>query len=191
MMKVGIVLFDLVEVLDFAGPYEVFAGAREGDRSLFSVSVVAEKSPVVCRGGLQVIPDAYFSDLPTYDILVVPGGPGTRVPEEKLSPVLDYIKTAAAQAQITAGVCTGTVLMAKAGLLKGRRVTTHHNYREKLKEAFPDLTVVSEKVVDCGPIVTSAGVSLGIDMALYLIKRLFGAEKAQEVRETIEYGMHV
>jgi transcriptional regulator GlxA family with amidase domain len=191
MMKVGIILFDQVEVLDFAGPYEVFAGAREGEQNLFSVEVVAEKSPVICRGGLQVIPDALFADQPVYDILVVPGGPGTRVAKEKLAPVLAYLGDAAPKAQITAGVCTGTVLMAQAGLLKGKRVTTHHNRREALKEAFPDLTVVNEKVVDCGPIITSAGVSSGIDMALYLVKRLYGSEKAQEVRENIEYGMHI
>ena len=87
MMKVGIILFDQVEVLDFAGPYEVFAGARAGEQNLFSVAVVAERSPVICRGGLQVIPDALFTDQPAYDILVVPGGPGTRVAKEKLAPV--------------------------------------------------------------------------------------------------------
>ncbi len=190
-MKVGIVIFDLVEVLDFAGPYEVLAGAREGDRSLIEVSVVAEKSPVICRGGLTVIPDALFSDAPTYDVLVVPGGPGTRVDESKLKPVVDFIKLTAQKAQIVAGVCTGTVLMAKAGLLSGLRVTTHHNYRERLQQDYPDLTVVHDKVVDNGSVITSAGVSSGIDMALYLLKRLFGDEVSKQSRETIEYGIHM
>ena len=190
-MNVGIILFDQVEVLDFAGPFEVFAGTRDGDKELFSVQVVAEKSPVVCRGGLKVIPDAYFAEEPVYDILVVPGGPGTRVSEEQLEPIIDYIKKASPQAGITAGVCTGTLLMAKAGLLSGKRVTTHHRYRDTLKEKYPDLTVVGEKVVDCGSLVTSAGVSSGIDMALYLVKRLFGSEISKQVRDNIEYGSHM
>jgi transcriptional regulator GlxA family with amidase domain len=169
-MRVGFVLFDQVEVLDFAGPYEVLAGARDGDRPLCTLAVVAEKSPVVCRGGLQVIPDAFFREEPVYDVLIVPGGPGTRVHDDLLKPILKYLRFAGPQTEITAGVCTGTFLMAKAGLLTGKQVTTHFRWRDTLQEMFPDLKVVPEKIVDCGPQITSAGVSSGIDMALYLVK---------------------
>ncbi len=186
-MQVGVVLFDQVEVLDFAGPYEVLAGARDEDRPLCTLSVVAEKSPVICRGGLQVIPDALFREKPLYDVLIVPGGPGTRVSDDLLEPILEYLRYAGPQAEITAGVCTGTFLMAKAGLLTDKRVTTHFRWRERLQEMFPDLKVVPEKIVDCGPQITSAGVSSGIDMALYLVKRLWGGEIAQQIRENIEY----
>ena len=189
-MEVGILLFNQVEVLDFAGPYEVFAGAREDDKELFSVSTVGRSNSVICRGGLKVKPDVFFTDQPAFDILVVPGGPGTRAPGDELKDVVEFIRQAAKKTEITAGVCTGSFLMAKAGLLNGLRATTHYRYRMSLKEQFPEIQVVEDRIVDCGRVVTSAGVATGIDMALYLLKRLHGEALSRQVRENMEYHTH-
>lgn len=190
-MKAGILVFDGVEVLDFAGPYEVLAGARRGEAGIFATYTVGEKKPVMCSGGLQIIPDYTFGTAPAFDILVVPGGPGTRVEESRLQNVYRYIARAAAQAGQVAGVCTGTYLLAGAGLLEGLKVTTHHRRREALRQKHPGLTVVDAKVVDSGKIITAAGVSSGIDMALYLVEKICGKEIAEQEKERIEYGLHL
>jgi len=190
-MKAGILVFDGVEVLDFAGPYEVLAGARQGETNCFEAFTVGEKSLVACSGGLRVIPDYTFDTAPDFDILVVPGGPGTRVEESKLENVYRYIARAAVKAAHVAGVCTGTYLMAGAGLLDGLTVTTHHRRREALRQKYPELNVVSAKVLDSGKIITSAGVSSGIDMALYLVEKLYGKTAAASEQERIEYGLHL
>jgi len=183
--QVAIYVFDHVEVLDFAGPYEVFTtaarvhGRREpGLPAPFQVATVARtRDPVRARAGLVTVPDHGFSDCPELDLLIVPGGV---VNAELARPeVIDWIRSTAARTPLVASVCTGAFLLAKAGLLSGRRVTTHWEDIADLRAAHPDLTVVDDqRWVDEGAIVTSAGIAAGIDMSLHLVARLVDPELA-------------
>ncbi len=175
---VGILLFDDVEVLDFAGPYEVFSGTRSPEGAPYvEVVTVGPAAAVVARGGLDVRPTHLLKDCPGLDALIIPGGPGaderTVVQDERLLP---FIRERAASTPTVASVCTGAFLMGRAGLLDGRRATTHTLALERLRGEFPRADVVAAKVVDEGAILTAAGVSSGIDLALHLLERWFGAD---------------
>ena len=190
---VGILIFDEVEVLDFCGPFEVLASARptgsEGDDERFyQVLTIAERPEVVrCRGGLLVKPHHTFLDHPPLDILVVPGGRGTRRERESRT-LLDWIVEQDKQTSLTTSVCTGSFLLAAAGLLDGHRATTHWASVDWLREHHPAIDVrADERVVDEGHLVTSAGVSAGIDMALHLLERRHGHEVAAETARYMEY----
>lgn len=192
MRRAGILIFDDVEVLDFCGPFEVLASAATGERGaqerLFEVVTVAPAAGMVtCRGGLLVQPHHDFATCPPLDIVVIPGGFGTR--REIANPVVtDWIRAQRQAAEITAGVCTGAALMAAAGILDGERVTTHWAAIDWLRESYPALEVVDdERVIDRGPVVTSAGVSAGIDMALWLVERLHGRPVAEATARDMEY----
>ena len=179
----GILIFDGVEELDFAGPWEVLTVARkEGDRVL----TVAERAePITCAKGLRVIPDATFADAPPLDVLLVPGGQGAR--ERVDDPVhLDWIKSAAADATWVTSVCTGALLLHATGLTEGRTITTHWAYVDELREKG-DVTVVDDRYVQDGNVVTAAGVSAGIDMALWLVGQLYDVEHARAVQRVIQY----
>ena len=191
----GILIFDGVEILDFAGPFEVFsrtrlvpgpASRRSEDSAPFSVFTVAKsKAPIATTGGLVVTPHHGFADAPAIDLLVVPGGQGTR-PLLDDAETLEWIRRTAAAARQVTSVCTGSLLLAKSGLLAGRRATTHHNALDLLA-ALPVGTVERERrVVDDG-IITSAGVASGIDMAFYVVERRCGADVADETARYIEY----
>lgn len=193
---VGIFVFDGVEVLDFAGPYEVFsrtrlvpgAEARRSDESApFHVFTVARTKEVVrATGGLGVQPDHDFADAPPIDVLVIPGGFGTR-PLLGDPAVLEWIRARAAAASNLASVCTGSLLLAKAGLLSGRRATTHWNALELLGSLDPTLRVERDvRFVEDG-VITSAGVAAGIDMSFQLVARLCGLEVARETARYIDY----
>lgn len=190
---VGILIFDDVEVLDFCGPFEVFASARpageSGDEArLFTVlTVAAADGLVTCRGGLLVQPHATLSNHPPLHILVVPGGQGTR--RERLNaPLLDWIVAQREQAELTTSVCTGAFLLAERGLLNGRRATTHWASVEWMRAQYPAITMLAEtRVVDEGDIITSAGVSAGIDMALHVVARLHGETVAAQTARHMEY----
>lgn len=195
-LRVGIFIFDDVEVLDFAGPYEVFSRARltpglESRRSdetaPFRVFTVAAKAETItATGGLRVVPDYGFATTSPIDLLVVPGGFGTRRLLEDFA-ALDWIRGSAAGARQVTSVCTGALLLAKAGLLAGRRATTHWGSLDLLASLDPTIQVERiRRVVEDG-IVTSAGVSAGIDMALLMVERLCGAEVANETARYIEY----
>jgi transcriptional regulator GlxA family with amidase domain len=194
--NVGILIFDGVEVLDFAGPFEVFSrtrltpgveSRRSQDGAPFEVFTVAKsEAPVSATGGLRVIPHYAFASAPSIDLLVVPGGFGTRTllhdPE-----TLEWIRRAATAARQVTSVCTGSLLLAKAGLLKGRRATTHWGALDHLESLGSGVVVERERrVVDDG-IISSAGVASGIDMAFYVVERLFGADVANETARYIEY----
>jgi transcriptional regulator GlxA family with amidase domain len=194
-LNVGILLFDQVEVLDFAGPFEVFSRTRlvpglESRRSEESApfavfTVAASRAPINATAGLQVLPRYAFADAPPIDILVVPGGFGTRALLADAG-ALDWIRNAAKGARLVTSVCTGSLLLAKAGLLADRRATTHWGALDLL-ESLGGVRVDREKrVVDDG-VVTSAGVSSGIDMAFYVVETLFGRAVAQETAHYIEY----
>ncbi len=191
---VGIFIFDAVEVLDFCGPFEVFSVARpagevEDDARLFRVVTIAETAGTVsCRGDLLVEPHHTIADHPPLDILVVPGGKGTR--RELDNPaVLAWIAAQAAQIELTTSVCTGAFLLAKNGLLDGRAATTHWASIAWLRDNFPAVDVRDDaRFVDAGKVVTSAGVSAGIDMALRLAQREAGDDIAEAIQLIIEYS---
>ncbi len=197
--NVGILLFEDVEVLDFAGPFEVFSrtrtepgieSRRSNDTAPFEVFTVArEPGPLAATGGLRVTPDYTFSGAPDIDVLVVPGGFGTRALLED-GATLDWIREVAKPAKLVTSVCTGALLLAKADLLRGRRATTHWGALDLLASIDPTLTVErGQRVVEDG-IVTSAGVSAGIDMALAVVERFCGKDVADETARYIEYPRH-
>ncbi len=190
---VGILVFDEVEVLDFCGPFEVFAAAGrpagpDTPDGPFRARLIAERpDPVRCRGGLRVLPDHTLVDHPPLDILVVPGGWGTRR-EVDNAPLLDWIAAVDRTTVLTLGVCTGTFLLAARGLLDGRLATTHWASVDRLRTVHPGVDVrAGARFVDSGHIVTSAGISAGIDAALYVVARLLGAEVARETARRMEY----
>ncbi len=192
---VGILIFPEVEVLDFCGPFEVFASASRPpatdggtETRLFDVRIIAEKPEVVrCRGGLLVQPHHTFTDHPPLDILVVPGGYGTRTEQEN-PVVLDWIRRQRAGDALTTSVCTGAFLLGAAGLLDGKRATTHWGTIDLLGEELPKTQVLRDaRVVDEGEIITSAGVSAGIDMALHVVRRLHGDDVARRTARDMEY----
>ncbi len=195
-INAGILLFDNVEVLDFAGPFEVFSrtrlqpgiDARRSDEGApFQVFTVAKsREPVTATGGLTVVPRFGFEDAPRIDLLVVPGGFGTRrlLNDEE---TLDWIRRTAAAARQVTSVCTGALLLAKAGLLEGRRATTHWGALDLLDSLGAGVIVErTSRVVDDG-VITSAGVASGMDMAFYIVETLFGREVADETARYIEY----
>ena len=189
MRKVAILIFDEVEVLDFCGPFEVFAVTGRGlEQKPFEVFTVAENSgPVVARNGLSVNPNHTISDCPQADILIVPGGYGTRR-EMNNQALIDWIKAAADKAEITLSVCTGSLLLAKAGLLDGAKATTHWAAMDLLREVAPRATIHPDKqFVDNGRVMTSAGISAGIDLSLYAVGKLLGEDAAAETARWMEY----
>jgi transcriptional regulator GlxA family with amidase domain len=186
---VAILLFDEIEVLDFAGPFEVFAVTDElSDHELFKVVTVApEKKAIRARNGLSVNPDHSLADCPRPDILIVPGGFGTRALLKK-QVVLDWTNTINATAEIVASVCTGSLVLGRAGLLDGLKATTHHACFNLLREHAPRTTVVeTDRFIDNGRILTAAGISAGIDLSLHLVARLHGAAIAIKTARHMEY----
>jgi transcriptional regulator GlxA family with amidase domain len=186
---VAVLLFDDVEVLDFAGPFEVFGvtGKRE-NATPFNVFTVAEEHGILsARNGLAVSPTHSFADCPPVDILVVPGGYGTRR-EMHNELVIDWIRVQAATAELILSVCTGALLLARAGLLAGLEVTTHHGALDLLAETAPDAVVrADQRFVDNGRVITSAGVAAGIDAALHVVARLLSEAQARETAAYMEY----
>lgn len=184
MTITGILMFDGVEELDFAGPWEVLTVARrDGD----AVVTVAEKPDIIrCGQGLRVMPDCTFADCPPLNVIVVPGGLGPFT--EVDNPVLmTWLAEVSAKADWVTSVCTGTLLLWATGVAKGRTVTTNSMFVEPL-QAMGDVTVVDHQrwVVD-GNLVTAAGVSAGIDMALWLVGQIYGEEHGRYVQHAIEY----
>jgi len=189
MRKVAILIFDEVEVLDFAGPFEVFSVTGRGmEQKSFEVFTVAEKSaPVTARNGLSVNPRYTTGDCPQAEILIVPGGMGARR-EMHNQTLIDWIREAAGKAEMTLSVCTGSLLLAKAGLLDGASATTHWAALDLLREAAPRATVLpNRQFVDNGRVMTSAGVSAGIDLSLYAVGKLLGEGAAAETAQWMEY----
>ena len=195
-LHVGILVFDDVEVLDFAGPFEVFSrtrstpgleSRRSEDTAPFSVFTVAPRpGPVVATGGLKIVPHHDFTTAPPIDVLVVPGGFGTR-PLLHDAEVLAWLRRTAAAAQRVTSVCTGALLLAQAGLLTGRRATTHWSSLDRLAGMDATIRVESgQRVVDDG-VITAAGVSAGIDMAFAVVAAICGREVADETARYIEY----
>ena len=194
--NVAILVFDGVEVLDFAGPFEVLSRtrlvpgteSRRSDESApFHVFTVAKTTePITATGGLVVVPRHSFADAPSPELLVVPGGFGTR-PLLQDAETIDWIRTTAASARQTASVCTGALLLARAGLLDDRRATTHWGAFGLLATLGRNITVDREsRFVDDG-VMTSAGVASGIDLAFHVVETLLGRDVADETARYIEY----
>jgi transcriptional regulator GlxA family with amidase domain len=185
---VGILLFDDVEVLDFAGPYEVCSGTRDPEGQPYVDVVIIGTGPLLtCRGGLRVHADHTLADCPPLDALIVPGGPGAddRTPtQDEL--ILPFLRARATATPTLASVCTGAFLLGRAGLLDGRRATTHTQDLVALRAEFPAVEVVAAKVVDEGPILSAAGVSSGIDLMLHLFERWFGAEARARAARSLD-----
>jgi len=195
--RVGIFIFDGVEVLDFAGPFEVFSRARlvggaesrrSDDTAPFDVFTVARsRGTVAAIGGLTIAPAYSWDDAPPIDILVVPGGFGTRALLHD-DPVLAWLRDAASRASLVASVCTGALLLAKIGLLAGRRATTHWAAHDLLASIDPSIEVDRTARVVSDGVFCSAGVSAGIDMAFDVVERLCGKSVADETAHYIEYA---
>ncbi|CAN5379386.1 DJ-1/PfpI family protein [soil metagenome] len=187
--RVAILIFDDVEVLDFAGPFEVFGVARaaSGDFLCEVVTVALAAGAIIARNGLKVVPHCTAADRGVIDILVVPGGMGTR--RELTNPaMLDFIRSVSNAASLTLSVCTGSLLLGSAGLLAGLSATTHRDAMEELRGLNCGANIHPDaRIVDNGRIVTSAGISAGIDAALYVVARLFGERSAAETARYMQY----
>ena len=185
----AILLFDDVEVLDFAGPFEVFSvTGRRQKLEPFNVYTVAERlGAVTARNGLSVNPAYAIADCPAPDIVVVPGGFGTR--REMKNPVmLEWVAQVAKKAELTLSVCTGALVLGAAGVLDGLDATTHFGAMDEIRAIAPNTTVRPDaRIVDNGRVVLSAGVSAGIDMSLHVVARLLGVDTARETARYMEY----
>jgi transcriptional regulator GlxA family with amidase domain len=193
-MNVGIFIYDDIEVLDLGGPFEVFSVAARikprlepGSQKPFNVFTVgATTAPVHARNNFIVTPAVSFADHPPIDLLLIPGGIVSA--ELKKENVIRWIATTAAKAKLTASVCTGSFLLAKAGLLDGKHATTHWADIDDMKSMFPNVTVEENvRWIDQGAIVTSAGISAGIDMALHLVSRLDSDSLATATAKQMDY----
>jgi len=192
--RVGIVIFPEVEVLDFCGPYEVFTvtrldeARRREEPSPFEVLLLAERvEAITTAAGMRVLPDCTLAACPPLDILVVPGGWGTRRQMDNKI-LIDWIAEQGRQVDTLTSVCTGALLLGQAGLLDGRRATTHWRSLEALRESFPRVTVEEQlHVVEDGNLLTSAGISAGLDLALQVVARYYGEAVARATARHMEY----
>ena len=193
---VGIFIFDDVEILDVAGPFEVFAVTRLNEEqrvkqsSPFKVYLIAEKNKqITAIGGLRLTPDVTISECPELDLLIIPGGWGTRK-ESKNKILLDWIgnQFTTTNDRLIASVCTGSILLGKAGLLDGRDATTHWRAFDFLQESAPQARILKNvRFTLTEPIFTSAGVSAGIDLALRIVSHFFGNKVGQATARHMEY----
>ena len=186
MKNVAILLFDGAEELDFAGPLEVFGVASQlKPDSIHVFTLAASDREIQCINGLKVRPQYTFQSCPNFDILVVPGGQGSRR-EMKNADTLAFVRKAAGSCELVTSVCTGALILASAGLLDGKRATTHWAALEEL-ERFPKVIVDHQRFIHEGKVVTSGGISAGIDMALHVVGLLLGVDVVAEVAHRMEY----
>lgn len=189
-MDIGIYIYDEAEVLDFAGPFEVFSTAKRLGAAHWNVCLIGETGQTVkARGGFAVKPHKGFEHTPALDVLVIAGG--VHWAELDKPAVLRWLQQQDAKTRLTASVCTGAFLLAEAGLLHGLPVTTHWEDQQALQQRYNDLQVVSDRRwVEAGKIVTSGGISAGIDMSLYLVSRLASLQLAEQTARQMEYQWH-
>jgi transcriptional regulator GlxA family with amidase domain len=186
--RIAVFIFEGAEELDFVGPWEVltmWAKSFDDDVEVFTIAPGAD--PVTCAKGLRVIPDYTLDSAPAFDVLVYPGGEGNRahIGDEAIR---SWLRKAADRGTLMTSVCTGSLVFADAGLLEGKPATTHWAYVDVLTGLGKDIDVRSDdRFVDAGQVITAAGVSAGIDMALHLVARLHSPERAREVKRFIQY----
>lgn len=187
--RVGVLIFDDVEILDFAGPAEVFASAKKDGQPCFEVITFGvDFSTILTFGGIEINANLSINNFIPLDVVIVPGGYGVNevLKNEKLSEWLNYQKQ---QGAIIASVCTGAFILAEFGFLKGLSATTHHMDIEDLKVKYPEIMVVeNQRFVVEDHIITSAGVSSGIDMSLYIVNQLCGIDVANACKKRMEWG---
>lgn len=189
MITVGILLFPHVEELDFVAPFEVLSYINKIQPKSTRVLLLAEKAdPIEAFNGMRVIPHTTLAACPPLDIIVVPGGKG-RLAAMKNTTITEFIVNQSTHAKFITSVCTGALILAEAGMLANKKATTYHTAFDELKSY--SVAVLAQKVVHDGQIITSAGVSSGIELGLYLLKILFGTNKAQEVANKIEYPIDI
>jgi putative intracellular protease/amidase len=186
--NLAIFIFDGVQIIDYTGPFEVLGQAHDANRRLFNVYTVAEKAgPITTNMGMTVVPKYTFEDMPKADVLVLPGGGVDRHLEN--AKVIKWVQETAGQAEYVMSVCNGAFYLGKAGLLDGLTATTFYGLIPELKELAPKARVVSDqRFADNGKIITTAGLSSGIDGALHLVERVAGRGYAQEVALNMEYN---
>lgn len=190
MKHFGIFLFDEMELMDFAGPYEVFTAVNLAlEEMLCNVYTISETgSTIKTINGLQVLPDFSIDNSPQPDILIIPGGNGTRQLVNNVS-IIQWIKNSAEKSEIVFSVCSGARLLAKAGLLDGKEFTTHHLVYEDVAQLAPSAKLKKEKrFTDNGKVMTAGGITAGIDLSLYIVEKLFGQSTAKKVQVYMEYG---
>ncbi|QUG84452.1 DJ-1/PfpI family protein [Bacillus nitratireducens] len=189
--NVGIFLFNEVEVLDFAGPFEVFSVATTNGERPFTVHTVSQDGEtIMARNGLKVQPDYSIENLPPVDILIIPGGLGVRENEVENKIVINWIRKQMKEVKLMASVCTGALLLAKAGLLEEKQAATHWASIENFRNDFPNVEVLENvKFVDEGHIITSGGISAGINMSFHIVKNLLGVRVAEETAKRMEYDI--
>lgn len=188
-LRIGIAVFDDAEELDWIGPWEVLASwaAHHPDDDVEVVSVARQPGPVRCAKGTRVLPDHVWEDIGHLDVLVYPGGQGTRRQLDD-EPLFAWLRELHGQGTLMTSVCTGSLVYAAAGLLNGRPATTHWASLDLLAALDPSISVRrDDRYVDDGDVVTAAGVSAGIDMALHLVARLRSPERALEIRRHLQY----
>lgn len=189
MKNVGIYLFNKVELLDFAGPYEVFSTTSElNDHKTFKVFTISEDGGAIKSvNGLIVIPDYSFDNHPQIDILVIPGGEGTKKEITKRK-VMEWIDKTQGSAEIFATVCSGARIPAALGLLDGLEATTHHEVINDIKKLAPNTAIDhTKRFIDTGKIMTSGGISAGIDLSLHIVRKLYGEETVSKTIDYMEY----
>lgn len=187
-----IFLFNEVEVLDFAGPFEVLSLAQKNNQPFFNVRTISETGEAIrARNGLTVLPDYSFDTWKgDADLVIIPGGYGAREIEIHNQKVLTWIQQVYERTNILASVCTGAFLLSEAGLLNGKAATTHWASLDRFEVDYPEVRVKRDvKFVDEGGIVTSAGISAGINMAFHLVKKIIGVESARETAKRMEYDI--
>lgn len=193
--RVGILLFNEVEVLDFAGPFEVFSLATHPgcNVKLFTVKTVAQTKEIIkARNGLQVVPDLSFDEKPEFDILIIPGGYGAERIEINNTILLDWLREQLGYVDIMASVCTGAFLLAEAGLLNDKEATTHWMDIDRLEQEFARIRVKRNvKFVDQGQIITAGGISAGINMSFHIISRLVGKDVSRFTAKRMEYDLEI
>lgn len=185
---VAILVFNGVEILDFSGPLDVFAHARDpkGRVAFKQYTVAKSMEPITSQGFVKIVPNYTFANCPKPDILVIPGGGvGGVVKDEE---TMKWIKDTGPGAERVLSVCTGALIMQAAGFLEGMKATTHWSAIQRLREQAPNTTVLEDvRYVDNGHIVTSAGVSAGIDMSLHVVAKLLGLDAADTAALGMEY----
>ncbi len=186
LATVGVLVFPGVEELDFVGPWEMLTMWSRYVAGPARCLIVAQHvAPVACAKGMTVVPHASFADCPPLDVLLVPGGEGTRREVDNPA-IVDFVAQQARSASAVLSVCTGALLLHRAGLLEGRRATTHWSMLDKLR-TLPGVQVVEERYVHDDRVWTAAGVSAGIDMTLAFIAHEAGAQAAGDVQLAAEY----
>jgi len=188
-LRVGIFIFDQVEVLDFAGPFEVFATAKQGEIHLYEVFTVGlTDENIKTFGGMQIEPNYTINNCPTLDIFILPGAEDISFPSLSNSKTFDWIRKQNSSNTLILSICTGAFVLARIGLLNGLTAATHPSENQNFALEFPQLALRKDaRFVDNGKILCSAGVSSGIDLALYVLEREHGKKVAQQVAERMDY----